>query len=168
MPKQSAFAIIGIRNLARERKAKRDETVAFRVSEQIAAWLRDRCCARQIKPSALMREILIQHLEDEQGCKRFSMFANLSEPDRKAILRASEIIVIAAIAALNLPGLPDPGPRTIYACCVECRRLRTFKNRAEAELAGWRIGEFDEVLPFRFRNVICPRCLRKSPEGKLP
>jgi hypothetical protein len=87
-----AFPVIGIREFERERNAKRDETVAFRVPEMIASWLRDRCRVlsatrkERVTPSCLMREIVTHYLEAEQGRKRFSPFANISDQERRALI----------------------------------------------------------------------------------
>ena len=63
---------------------------------------------------------------------------------------------LAAIAALNFPGLPSSRDGNVfYATCAyrHCRRLRTFHCRADAQAAGWRIGQ---------RHHLCPLCARKG------
>jgi predicted DNA-binding protein len=84
--------IIGVRELRRERSAKRDETVAMRVPELIGTWLEFQSRARGKTKSNLMREILMQRIEEEQSGKPLSAFANICENDRQIILRAAELI----------------------------------------------------------------------------
>jgi hypothetical protein len=58
-----------------------------------------------------------------------------------------------AIATLRFGGV-GIGKRqsgTLYATCAEkdCRRMRTFRSKEEAEAAGWHIGK---------QYHLCPKC----------
>ncbi|MBN2118535.1 MAG: hypothetical protein JW730_18320 [Anaerolineales bacterium] len=86
---------------------KGDETVAFRVPEQTAAWLRDRARVLGITPSLFMRQIVEQALTGEQACKPLPAFANNPKPDdvaaELAVLRAALGEMARMIKAGNGP-----------------------------------------------------------------
>lgn len=62
---------------------KGDETVAFRVPERIAAWLRDRARVLETTPSCLMRKIVEEFLAQTNDANISGgnpMFANIPDP----------------------------------------------------------------------------------------
>ncbi len=97
--------------MTRRHEEKGDETVAFRVPERIACWLRDRARVIEAKtgerttPSSLMRQIVEDHLTQDQSANISDgnrMFANLSQP---AIAEALETARTAIETALQQTGM---------------------------------------------------------------
>jgi hypothetical protein len=60
MPSEKRFPIVGLPE--GHHRAKRDDTVTFRVSEQHSAWLRDRARAVGVTRSALCMSVILDYL----------------------------------------------------------------------------------------------------------
>ena len=100
MSRQQAFPIIGIRNLRAQRNAKRDDTVTFRVPEEISAWLHDRARSMSISRSALICSVVHDYLARQTGTRTRTVYDSGAVGEMERRLNDAAVALTAAIALM--------------------------------------------------------------------